>query len=248
MHAVVPILLLTMYTEAPWGDIIASGCNRMTNLRDLSLHLSLSNEDKTASPCERRHILFCNHILENLDVHLLRRLSLHGFKAGSTLFDMLHRCSSLRHLELLQVRLAKVDLWGRMLDAMRRIITLEALRLDAIQVERSASLPSSTFPMNSRPFQVSFGSGRERVHHHVWESSAFPSPRQWPLWYIEELCIPEKFIVHTSWSIDDCVRWLEDFNGVGFEEPRTCTCCPMYRFDELMLRRDHNLYMYNPVV
>ena len=93
------------------GDTIVSGCNRITTLRALSLHMSIAcnnyHDDNLGSPnyyievLTPENIEFSDYVLLNLNVARLDNLSLHRLDTTYALPELISSFASLRCLELL---------------------------------------------------------------------------------------------------------------------------------------------------
>jgi hypothetical protein len=162
----------------------------MSALKNLSIHLDHPYVDRYTSAYPYEVRTSCDHILSNLAVPRLQHLSLHGFETTYTLPEFLQSCSSLRNVELLQLRLEGKSTWTSALAAIRKMIALESLKLDLIQ-----SCDST--------WQVFFGP--ERIHHYVWQSANTCKYMVGPArcWHNHHHCF------HTSPTVDDCVNGIE---------------------------------------
>ncbi|KAA8623711.1 hypothetical protein A1F94_003795 [Pyrenophora tritici-repentis] len=179
------------------GNTIAAGCNRISTLRCLSLHvvIDMDSSDNNsayymAEVASSDHVKFCDCVLSGLQALRLQYLSLNGFKTTSTLPKLLSSSASLRHLEIMEQGVGDKVQWGITLAEMRRLCYLQCLTLDRIH---STILGFGDY---TKKWEVVFGD--QYVHQYHWNSER---------------------------NTDDCVGGIKRLQSLrDFQDD--CTCCP----------------------
>jgi hypothetical protein len=154
-----------------WGDLVSSGCNRISTLKILSLHinppLDMFIDDEVEYHIEDhdvpKFVKFSDRVISCFKVERPSHVSLHGFKTTDTLPDFFHQASSLENLALLSIGAGTRDTWQATLESMRQLTALTSLTLDRITSTMLNDGPATL----SNDWEVVFGPSS--VHRHVWK-------------------------------------------------------------------------------
>ncbi|KAF1840109.1 uncharacterized protein K460DRAFT_371319 [Cucurbitaria berberidis CBS 394.84] len=114
-----------------YGHLIAQGCNNITTLRRLDIHILVSSRTRA---CVEEHRQFSDEFCKTLNIASLTHLSLAGMITTHTYLHTLFRqvTSELVSLELFRMLLPDMADWNKTVSTFERAISLKVLKLHII--------------------------------------------------------------------------------------------------------------------